>query len=114
MEAKKFYTLEEIEDKYIGEKGTPKRDAYEEELNSFLIGEAIKQARQSKNLTQEELGNLIGVQRAQISRIENGKNLTFSTIGNQYGLKVVAVFQSAANTGGDSIYVFEYRTVLDT
>ena len=59
MEAKKFYTLEEIEDKYIGEKGTPKRDAYEEELNSFLIGEAIKQARQSKNLTQEELGNLI-------------------------------------------------------
>ena len=23
MEAKKFYTLEEIEDKYIGEKGTP-------------------------------------------------------------------------------------------
>ena len=27
MEAKKFYTLEEIEDKYIGEKGTPKRDA---------------------------------------------------------------------------------------
>ena len=43
MEAKKFYTLEEIEDKYIGEKGTPKRDAYEEELNSFLIGEAIKQ-----------------------------------------------------------------------
>ena len=30
MEAKKFYTLEEIEDKYIGEKGTPKRDAYED------------------------------------------------------------------------------------
>ena len=44
------------QDKYIGEKGTPKRDAYEEELNSFLIGEAIKQARKSKNLTQEELG----------------------------------------------------------
>ena len=84
MEAKKFYTLEEIEDKYIGEKGTPKRDAYEEELNSFLIGEAIKQARQSKNLTQEELGNLIGVQRAQISRIENGKNLTFSTIARVF------------------------------
>ena len=84
MEAKKFYTLEEIEDKYIGEKGTPKRDAYEEEINSFLIGEAIKQARQSKNLTQEELGNLIGVQRAQISRIENGKNLTFSTIARVF------------------------------
>ena len=44
----------------------------------------IKQARQSKNLTQEELGNLIGVQRAQISRIENGKNLTFSTIARVF------------------------------
>ena len=84
MATKKFYTLDEIEDKYIGEKGTPKCDDYEEELNSFLIGEAIKQARRSKNLTQEELGNLIGVQRAQISRIENGKNLTFSTIARVF------------------------------
>ena len=80
MEAKKFYTEEEILDKYIEEKGTPKREQLEADLNSFLIGEAIKQARKSKNLTQEELGNLIGVKRAQISRIENGKNLTFSTI----------------------------------
>ena len=67
-----------------GKKGTPKRDQFEADLNSFLIGEAIKQARQSKNLTQEELGNLIGVQRAQISRIENGKNLTFSTIARVF------------------------------
>ena len=51
MKDMKFYTLEEIEDKYIGEKGTPKRDKYEADLHSFLIGEAIKQARQSKNLT---------------------------------------------------------------
>ena len=62
----KFYTEEEILDKHIGKKGTPKRDQFEADLNSSLIGEAIKQARQSKNLTQEELGNLIGVQRAQI------------------------------------------------
>ena len=80
----KFYTEEEILDKHIGKKGTPKRDQFEVDLNSFLIGEAIKQARQSKNLTQEELGNLIGVQRAQISRIENGKNLTFSTIARVF------------------------------
>lgn len=51
MEEMKFYTLDEIEDKHIGVKGTPKRDKYEDELHSFLIGEAIKQARQSKNLT---------------------------------------------------------------
>ena len=82
--AMKFYTEEEILDKHIGKKGTPKRDQFEADLNSSLIGEAIKQARQSKNLTQEELGNLIGVQRAQISRIENGKNLTFSTIARVF------------------------------
>ncbi|HBX46070.1 MAG TPA: transcriptional regulator, partial [Porphyromonadaceae bacterium] len=67
-------------DKVIGVEGTHERDAYDTEVNSFLIGESIKQARQSKNLTQEEPGKLIGVQRAQISRIENGKNRTFLII----------------------------------
>lgn len=80
MDKKKFYTHEEIEDEFIGKKGTPERDKYEERLEMFLIGEAIKQARQAKNLTQEDLGKLVGVQKAQISRIENGKNLTFATV----------------------------------
>jgi ribosome-binding protein aMBF1 (putative translation factor) len=80
MGEKKFYTHKEIVEEFIGEKGTPKRDKYEEDLEMFLIGEAIKQARQAKNLTQEELGKMVGVQKAQISRIENGKNLTFSTV----------------------------------
>ena len=48
MEAKKFYTLEEIEDKYIGEKGTPKRDAYEEELYSFFKGRNQKKTPPKK------------------------------------------------------------------
>lgn len=68
MKDNKFYTLGEIEDKYIGKKGTPKRDKCEVDLqtdvHSHFIGEAIKQARLSKNMTQEELGSLIGVQRA--------------------------------------------------
>lgn len=53
----------------------------------------------------------VSVQR--MYRIQETVHL-LDSVGNQYGLKVVAVFQSAANTGGDSIYVFEYRTVLDT
>ena len=60
MEDKKFYTLSEIEDIHIGKKGTPERDNYEERMQSFLVGEAIKQTRQSKILTQEELGARIG------------------------------------------------------
>lgn len=46
MKDNKFYTLGEIEDKYIGKKGTPKRDKYEVDLqtdvHSHFIGEAIK------------------------------------------------------------------------
>ena len=56
MKEKDFYTLEEIEDEFIGVKGTPKRDKYEADLNAFLIGEAIKQAREARNLTQEQQG----------------------------------------------------------
>lgn len=50
------------------------------EVQSFLIGEAIKKARQSKNLTQEDLAHLLGVQRAHISKIESGRNITFATM----------------------------------
>lgn len=80
MEEMKFYTLEEAEDMVIGVKGTPRRDKYEADLDSFLIGEAIKKAREAKNLTQEQLGELMGVKRAQVSKIESGKSISFSTI----------------------------------
>ena len=80
----KTYTLEELTDEAIGKIGTPKRDKCEadlkEELQAYHIGEAIKQARQAKNLTQEELGERIGVQKAQISRLEKGKNITISSL----------------------------------
>ncbi len=75
-----FYTQTQIEDKYIGTKNTEARKAYEEEIDLYLVGEAIRQARQSKQMTQEQLGELVGVQKAQISRLERGKNLTLSTI----------------------------------
>lgn len=67
----KTYSLDDLTDKYIGEKGTKKRDEFENELRLDLLGQAIKQARQERNLTQEELGKLVGVKKAQISKIEN-------------------------------------------
>lgn len=77
----KTYSLEELTDKYIGKKGTKKRDAFENELRLDLLGEAIKQARQERNLTQEELGELVGVKKAQISKIENSTtDARFTTI----------------------------------
>ncbi len=80
MAKMKLYTHEEMLDRIVGEKGSPRRDAMESELQSFLIGEAIRQARKNKKLTQEQLGELMGVRRAQVSRIENGQNLTVGTI----------------------------------
>lgn len=84
MAKMKTYTLDELEDKYIGVIGTPERDEYEQkleaEIKAYHIGEAIKQARLSKNLTQEELGEKIGVQRSQISRLEKGKSITINSL----------------------------------
>jgi len=67
----KTFSLEEITDKHIGKRGTTKREAFENELRMDLLGEAIRQARLEQNLTQEQLGQLIGVQKAQISKLEN-------------------------------------------
>jgi len=80
LQNKELITLEEAKDQLIGEVGSQKRDAYEEELRLYAIGAAIRQTRKQQNLTQEELGRMVGVQKAQISRIENGKNLTFATV----------------------------------
>ncbi|MDP4107460.1 MAG: helix-turn-helix transcriptional regulator [Bacillota bacterium] len=77
----KTHTLDEVQDKLIGKIGTPNRDRFEYELKIDMIGHAIKQARQERKLTQEELGKLIGVQKAQISRIENNtSNVTIETL----------------------------------
>jgi len=77
----KTYSLEELTDQYIGKLGTPKREIFEQELRLELIGEAIRKARKAKNLTQEQLGELVGVQKSQIAKIENSTtDARFSTI----------------------------------
>jgi len=77
----RIYTLEEAKDKHLGKVGTKKRDKYEYELRLDLLGEMIKQARKERQLTQSQLGEMIGVQKSQISRIEsNARNVTIETI----------------------------------
>ena len=68
------YSLSEMKDKYIGKTGNPERDAYEYELRMDLLGKMIKTARQERKLTQEELGKLVGVKKAQISKVESSAN----------------------------------------
>ena len=80
-EAMKTYSLDEMIDKHVGKVGTPNREAFENELRLDLLGEAIKQARKDRNLTQEQLGLLVGVKKSQISKLENSlTDARFETI----------------------------------
>ena len=78
---KDISTWAEIKDRVYGEKGTERRDTIEREAESFKIGLLLKKARESRNMTQEELGQLIHKKRTYISRVENnGSNITLSTL----------------------------------
>jgi DNA-binding XRE family transcriptional regulator len=87
------YSLSEMKDKYIGPIGTSVRDEYEYELRMEVLGKMIKTTRQERNLTQEELGKLVGVQKAQISKLESSANsATIDTI-----LKVFSAMKAEIN-----------------
>lgn len=80
----KLTTLDEALNSHFGERGTPRREQHEanvaEALQAYQIGEIIKSARKQQNLTQEELGERIGVKKAQVSRLEKGGNITIPTM----------------------------------
>jgi DNA-binding XRE family transcriptional regulator len=83
MEKKKLkmMTLDQMKDKDLGEIGTVDREKYEFELRMEVLGNMIKTVRKERKLTQEQLGDLIGVQKSQISKLErNTKNVTIETI----------------------------------
>lgn len=75
----KSSSLADLKDKYIGKIGTTDRDEYEFELSIDVLGRMIKKVRKERNLTQEQLGKLVGVQKAQISKLESSANS--ATIG---------------------------------
>lgn len=80
----KTYTMNEVLDEEFGPKGTKDRDDFDkavaDDIQAWRVGEAIKKARLAKHMTQEELGEKIGVQRSQISRLEKGHSMTISSL----------------------------------
>ncbi len=87
------YSLDEMKNKHVGKTGTKERDDYEYALSMDVLGKMIKGVRQERNLTQEELGKLIGVQKAQISKLESSANsATIDTI-----LKVFRALKAEIN-----------------
>ena len=78
---KDITTWSQIKDQVYGEKGTERRDNLEKESESFKIGLLLRKARESRHMTQEELGLIIDKKRTYISRVENnGSNITLSTL----------------------------------
>ncbi len=71
----KKFGLTPIED-YIAEdfgvEGTPERMEFEAGVDSFMLGEKLKEERKRSGLTQEQLAAKIGTKKSYISRIENG------------------------------------------
>ena len=77
----RMMTLDQLKNKHLGKLGTPERDTYEFELKVDILGEMIKSVREERHLTQEQLGELVGVNKSQISKLErNTKNVTIETI----------------------------------
>lgn len=95
----KLTTLEELNDSIWGPTGNPERDEMEQQLkesvNAYLIGEAIKSARQSLELTQEQLGKRVGVNKSRISKLEKGRSVitlpTISRIFKALGVETAAL-----------------------
>lgn len=95
MAQMEYITIEALEDQILGTVGTTRRDAFEasvrEEIRAYHIGEAIKAARKERNMTQDQLASIMGVKKAQISRMERGQNPTLSTVARAFNALGMAV-----------------------
>ena len=77
----KLKSIDELTDEIVGKRGTAERDIFEYDLRMDIIGTMIKEARIKQNMTQGDLGNILGVQKSQISKLENNtKDFRIGTI----------------------------------
>ena len=77
----KLTSIDDLTDEIVGKKGTPERDIFEYDLHMDVIGTMIKDARTKRNMTQEDLGALLGVNKSQISKLENNtKDFRIGTV----------------------------------
>ncbi len=97
--------FENVLDDFYGKVGTPERDAHEakvtEAINAYKLGEAIKKARLQQNLTQEQLGEKVGVKKSQISKLESGKCIiTLPTMSRVFRALGIATATLDLGVGG--------------
>ena len=74
-------TLDALVENNYGKKGTIKRDKFEQGYQEFKLGALIQEARLEKGLTQEQLAEKCGTNKAYISKVENNiKDVRLSTL----------------------------------
>ena len=74
-------TLARLIDEQYGKKGTAKRDKFDRGYQTFKLGVMIHEARLEKGLTQEQLAEKCGTNKAYISKVENDiKDIRISTL----------------------------------
>ena len=85
-------TANDYIDNQYGKQGTPEREEFNAKALSYYYGELIKEKRKEKHLTQQQLADQIGKERAYIAKIEQGKTdlqlSNFTKIINALGLSL--------------------------
>ena len=77
----KTVAFNDLEDELFGAPGTTDRVEYDTASVLAMIPSTIKAYRLQHNLTQAELGERVGVQKTQISKLErNASNVTLDTL----------------------------------
>ena len=72
--ANETHKLDKLLDEHIGARGTKNRAVFDQQSFAYVLGQHVKEVRKKRALSQVDLGNLVGVQKAQISKIENGNS----------------------------------------
>jgi len=112
----KTISHEEVVNRFIGEPGTENRIRFENELKAEILAHQFKELRKKKHLTQSQLAEKLGMEKGQISKIENGKfNLTLATINkiaSALGARVNFVPQNGGEVA-DSIVIADSEGYAD-
>ena len=74
-------TLTQIIEEQYGAKGTQSREKFDKGYEAFKLGALIHEARLEKGMTQEQLAEKCGTNKAYISKVENDiKDVRLSTL----------------------------------
>ena len=81
MKQKNIKTLDQLIEQEYGQRGTKKREKFEQGYEEFKLGFLLQQARLEKGLTQEALAEKCGTNKGYISKVENNiKDVRISTL----------------------------------